>query len=75
LAHNNLGLVLQQQGKLEEAIAQYKKAIAIDPNYVYASNNLKKAQRLLTIKRRLAYLLRRRFAHTRRATFLHISEL
>jgi superkiller protein 3 len=40
LAHNNLGLLLQKQGKLEEAAEMYRKAIAIDSNYVYAYNNL-----------------------------------
>ncbi|OKH44640.1 hypothetical protein NIES2130_37820 [Scytonema sp. HK-05] len=50
LAHNNLGRVLQQQGKIEEAIKEFNQAIAIDPNYVYASNNLNEAQRLLGVK-------------------------
>jgi superkiller protein 3 len=39
LAHNGLGLALQWQGKLGEAIAEYERAIAIDPNYVTAQNN------------------------------------
>ncbi|NMG22767.1 tetratricopeptide repeat protein, partial [Brasilonema bromeliae] len=50
LAHTGLGLVLQQQGKLKEAISEYEKATKIDPNFVYANNNLKEAQRLLSIK-------------------------
>jgi len=51
LAHNNLGEALQQQGKLEQAIEEYKKALQIDPNFVYTSNNLKEAERLLTLRR------------------------
>ncbi len=48
LARNGLGLVFQEQGKLKEAIAEYEQAVALEPNYVYARNNLKEAQRLLT---------------------------
>jgi superkiller protein 3 len=51
LTHNYLGLALQQQGKLEQAIEEYKKALQIDPNFVYTSNNLKEAERLLTLRR------------------------
>ena len=51
LARNNLGEALQRQDKLEEAIEEYKKALQIDPNFVYTSNNLNEAQRLLTLRR------------------------
>ena len=40
LAHNNLGVVLWDQGKASEAIAQYQQALQFDPNYVQAYNNL-----------------------------------
>jgi len=40
IAHNNLGFDLGKQGKLDEAIAAYRKAIQIDPNYANAHNNL-----------------------------------
>ena len=51
-AYSNLGVALKDQGKLEEAIIEeYKKALEIDPNYVYASNNLQEAERLLTLSR------------------------
>lgn len=33
LAHNNIGAILQEQGKRTEAVEYYKKAIAIDPLY------------------------------------------
>ncbi|MEH2026036.1 tetratricopeptide repeat protein, partial [Nostoc sp.] len=50
LAHNGLGLVFQQQGKLKEAIEQFDKAEEIDPNYVYASNNNIEARQLWKTK-------------------------
>ncbi len=50
LAHNNLGLALQKQGNLQQAIEEYKKSLQIDPNYSFASNNLKEAERLLTLR-------------------------
>ncbi|MYF36102.1 MAG: tetratricopeptide repeat protein [Synechococcus sp. SB0678_bin_12] len=37
---NNLGVALYQQGKLQEAIDYYKKALAIDPNFVNALSSL-----------------------------------
>ena len=40
-AHYNLGNVLKDQGKLEEAINSYVKALEIKPNYEAALNNMK----------------------------------
>jgi tetratricopeptide (TPR) repeat protein len=40
LAHNNLGLALDQQGRLDEAIAEYRVAIKIDPKFTYPYVNL-----------------------------------
>ncbi len=40
LAHNNLGVVLWDQGKGSEAIAHYQQALRFDPAYVQAYNNL-----------------------------------
>ncbi len=39
-AHHNLGLILKNQGKLEEAKAKYKQAIRLAPNYAIAHTNL-----------------------------------
>jgi tetratricopeptide (TPR) repeat protein len=40
LAHNDLGLVLFEAGKTDEAIAHYTEALRIAPHYVEAHNNL-----------------------------------
>ena len=40
LAHNNLGLLLENQGRIEEAMEHYHKAIQINPNFSEALNNL-----------------------------------
>ncbi|MBI3939494.1 MAG: tetratricopeptide repeat protein [Acidobacteria bacterium] len=40
LAYNNLGYLLAQEGRLDEAIAQYSEALKIRPRYVHAHNNI-----------------------------------
>ena len=35
-----MGVTLQEQGKLDEAIEAYKKAISIKPDYAEAYNNM-----------------------------------
>jgi protein O-mannosyl-transferase len=40
IAHNNLAIVLADQGKLDEAIAHYSEALRIKPDYATARNNL-----------------------------------
>ena len=40
LAHNNLGSTLKQLGKLDEALASYRQAIALKPDYDEAYYNL-----------------------------------
>jgi tetratricopeptide (TPR) repeat protein/2-polyprenyl-3-methyl-5-hydroxy-6-metoxy-1,4-benzoquinol methylase len=37
---NNLGNVLKQQGKLDDAAVQYRKALALNPEFAEAHNNL-----------------------------------
>jgi tetratricopeptide (TPR) repeat protein len=37
---HNIGAALQEAGRLDEAIAEYRRAIAIDPDYAPAFNNL-----------------------------------
>jgi len=39
-AHNNLGVVYERQGKKEAAIAEYRAALAADPNLKDARRNL-----------------------------------
>jgi tetratricopeptide (TPR) repeat protein len=38
--YNGLGFVLSRQGKLDEAILQFREAIRVDPEYAAAYNNL-----------------------------------
>ena len=40
LAHSNLGLVYQKEGKYDEAIESYQKALAIDPENAEVYNSL-----------------------------------
>ena len=40
IAHNNLGNVFLEQGRMDEAIAQFQKALAINPDDDEAHNNL-----------------------------------
>jgi len=39
-AHSNLASVLQQQGKLQEALLHYKEAIRISPTFADAYSNM-----------------------------------
>jgi tetratricopeptide (TPR) repeat protein len=40
MAHNNLGLFLRNQGRIEEAMQHYRKAIQFNPDFSDALNNL-----------------------------------
>src|SRR5262249_46619578 len=44
-AHNNLGNALRDQGKLDEAVAEYRKVIELDPKLAFAHSNLGNALR------------------------------
>ncbi len=46
IALNGLGSVLQRQGKMKDAIAQFEKAVDTDLSYEAAQNNLKRAKQL-----------------------------
>jgi Flp pilus assembly protein TadD len=39
-AHSNLGVTLKELGRLDEAEASYRQAIALKPDYAEAHNNL-----------------------------------
>jgi Flp pilus assembly protein TadD len=41
-AHNNLGVALVRLGQPDQAIEHFKAALAIDPEYTDARNNLEK---------------------------------
>jgi serine/threonine-protein kinase len=56
--YNNLGLALQDKGRLEEASACFQKAIALDSKNALAQNYLKECARLLTLAPKLPALLR-----------------
>jgi tetratricopeptide (TPR) repeat protein len=43
LAYNNRGLFFDRAGRLDEAMADYKQALAINPRYAEANNNLGQA--------------------------------
>ena len=40
MAHNNLGLLLADEGRLDEAVAQYQESLRINPGFSFARNNL-----------------------------------
>ena len=45
-AHNNLGIALASQGKLDEAIDQLQQALRLQPAFVDAQRNLAKLRSL-----------------------------
>ena len=51
-AHNNLGIALASQGKLDEAIDQFQQALTLDPEFPNARRNLTAALRERDVKSR-----------------------
>ncbi|MFA4915605.1 MAG: tetratricopeptide repeat protein [Syntrophales bacterium] len=39
-AHNNMGIALVSQGRIEEGIFHFRKALMLKPDYILARNNL-----------------------------------
>jgi tetratricopeptide (TPR) repeat protein len=52
VAHNELGEIYLQQGQMAEAITEFTEALAINPNFSSAQNNLDAARAGLSQKRR-----------------------
>jgi predicted O-linked N-acetylglucosamine transferase (SPINDLY family) len=52
--HNNLGVVLAQEGRLAEAVASFQVAIRLKPDYADARNNLANALRELGSPKEIA---------------------
>ncbi|MEJ2233191.1 MAG: tetratricopeptide repeat protein [Syntrophobacterales bacterium] len=46
-AHNNLGVALARQGKMDEAVAQFEKALWLKPDYAQARKNLELALQMV----------------------------
>ena len=40
MAYNNLGILLADEGQLDEAIVQYRQALSLCPQFAYTQNNL-----------------------------------
>jgi serine/threonine-protein kinase len=57
LAHNNLGDALLDQKKLDEAVKAYRRADELQPNTPIFQNDLRRAERLLALDRRLTACL------------------
>src|SRR5205823_1805127 len=55
--YNNLGLILRDQKKLDEAVAALRKAVQILPTADYVQKNLRRTEEFLESKRRLPDLL------------------
>ena len=46
-SHNNIGVTLAEQGKLEEAIAHFSEAVRINPKFTEAQRNLENGLKLV----------------------------
>jgi tetratricopeptide (TPR) repeat protein len=42
-AHLNLGVILARQGRIDEAVTHFQAAVALDPGFTEAQNDLKRA--------------------------------
>ena len=46
-AHNNLGVALEKEGKMEAAVEEYRKAVKALPGNTHAQKNLQRCEELL----------------------------
>lgn len=51
VAHNNLGVALEREGKIEEAVEHYRLAVKALPENEYARKNLQRCEELLKTAR------------------------
>jgi tetratricopeptide (TPR) repeat protein len=50
-AHNNLGIALGSQGRIDEAVAEFEAALRIKPDFVDARRNLDMVRRTTSNRR------------------------
>ena len=65
-AHCNLGSILKEQGKIEQAIAHYQQAISIDPMFADAYSNMGNAYNDLNRLEDTVSNVRRQYVLSRR---------
>ncbi len=46
-AHNNIGVALEREGKIEQAVVEYRLAVKLLPDNSYARKNLQRSEELL----------------------------
>jgi tetratricopeptide (TPR) repeat protein len=56
-AHNNLGVALREKGQLDEAIAEYREALRLNPDPALARFNLRPAEQMAELSKRLPAVL------------------
>ena len=54
--HNSLAYVLWDQGRLDEAIAEFREALRLDPHFTPASSNLAEVERMAALQDKLPSL-------------------
>ncbi|HVS35666.1 MAG TPA: protein kinase [Gemmataceae bacterium] len=73
--HRRLGVSLKQQGKLDEAIVEFREALRIDPKFALAGTELAAAERMAAVQDKLPALLKGDFKPQTRDEFLGMTQL